>query len=78
MKTKCKIDSLGRLTIPKVIRESLHLTDVILDIDEDKKELRIYNDNLKSTRECIKSRLNKKDITKSERNFLEKLLENNL
>lgn len=75
MENRLKIDNLGRILIPKKIRDSLEFKDFIYYEVNDAKELRLYNAKRRNARENILVRLNKKDITQGERNFLNKLLE---
>lgn len=77
MKEEIKIDKYGRLTIPSHFRNAIELKeDVTIELDKSKGTIIIYNYKYKSKVDLINSRLNKKDITISERKFLEKLLEN--
>lgn len=72
-----KIDSLGRLLIPKAIRELLHLeSEISFSINADKGTITLYNRKYYGIKESIETRLKNKSIGGSERNFLEKLLKN--
>lgn len=79
MKKEIKIDKLGRIVIPVEMRKALGLTDkVTFELDIEKGIIMLYAKGFKDIKDCIKARLKKKDITQSERNFLEKLLKINL
>ena len=72
-----KIDNMGRLLIPKAVRELLHLeSEISFSINADKGTLTLYNRKYYGIKESIETRLKNKSIGGSERNFLEKLLKN--
>ena len=72
-----KIDNLGRILIPKVVRELLHLEkEISFSINADKGTMTLYNRKYYGIKESIETRLKNKNIGGSERNFLEKLLKN--
>ncbi len=72
-----KIDNLGRIIIPKAIRELLHLeSEISFSINADKGIITLYNRKYYGIKESIETRLKNKSIGGSERNFLEKLLKN--
>lgn len=72
-----KIDNIGRIVIPKAIREILHLeSEISFSINADKGTLTLYNRKYYGIKESIETRLKNKSIGGSERNFLEKLLKN--
>lgn len=72
-----KIDNLGRIVIPKSIRELLHLeSEISFSINADKGTITLYNRKYYGIKESIETRLKNKGIGGSERNFLEKLLKN--
>lgn len=73
---KLNIDSSGRIYIPKLILESIHLNlpnNLYLDVSNISDKIVLYfNDDL-SIIDKIEKRLNEK-ITKSEKDFLEGIL----
>ena len=72
-----KIDNLGRIIIPKAIRELLHLeSEISFSINAGKGIITLYNRKYYGIKESIETRLKNKSIGGSERNFLEKLLKN--
>lgn len=72
-----KIDNIGRIIIPKAVRELLHLEkEISFSINADKGTITLYNRKYYGIKESIETRLKNKNIGGSERNFLEKLLKN--
>lgn len=72
-----RLDKQGRFTIPFEIRQKLDIKDsIFLDVDYDRQIISLYNKKQRGIKSSIELRLNNPTISKSEKNFLEKLLKN--
>ena len=78
VKNTLKIDELGRILIPKMVRDMLNLStgEVSFYVDTNKGSITLYNRQYYGIKTAIETRLKNKGIGGSERNFLEKLLKN--
>lgn len=78
VKNTLKIDELGRILIPKMVRDMLNISsgEVSFYVDTNKGTLTLYNRQYYGIKTAIETRLKNKGIGGSERNFLEKLLKN--
>ena len=73
---KIKVDEVGRLVIPKDIRELMGIeSEVYVNLTE-RKELILSVEPRKTIKEAIEKRLKNKDLGKGERNFLENIKNN--
>lgn len=74
---KVVMDKAGRIYIPKAVVESMNITlpcDVNIYVNTTNNTMIMSLTELDSIKRQIQKRLNKGDITKSERNFLNNLL----
>lgn len=69
----CKVDKMGRITIPKEIRETLEIEETVYLRFLEGKEIAISSTKHHNNVELINKRLKCKDLRKSERAFLERL-----
>ena len=78
IKNTLKIDELGRILIPKMVRDMLNIStgEVSFYVDTNKGTITLYNRQYYGIKTAIETRLKNKGIGGSERNFLEKLLKN--
>ena len=78
IKNTLKIDELGRILIPKMVRDMLNIStgEVSFHVDTNKGTITLYNRQYYGIKTAIETRLKNKGIGGSERNFLEKLLKN--
>ena len=78
IKNTLKIDELGRILIPKMVRDMLNIStgEVSFYVDTNKGSITLYNRQYYGIKTAIETRLKNKGIGGSERNFLEKLLKN--
>ena len=78
VKNTLKIDELGRILIPKMVRDMLNIStgEVSFYVDTNKGTITLYNRQYYGIKTAIETRLKNKGIGGSERNFLEKLLKN--
>lgn len=78
IKNTLKIDEVGRIVIPKAIRDILNISsgEISFCIDMNKGTITLYNRQYYGIKTAIETRLKNKGIGGSERNFLEKLLKN--
>ena len=78
VKNTLKIDELGRILIPKMVRDMLNLStgEVSFYVDTNKGTITLYNRQYYGIKTAIETRLKNKGISGSERSFLEKLLKN--
>lgn len=78
IKNTLKIDELGRILIPKMVRDILNIStgEVSFYVDTNKGTITLYNRQYYGIKTAIETRLKNKGIGGSERNFLEKLLKN--
>ena len=78
VKNTLKIDELGRILIPKMVRDMLNIStgEVSFYVDTNKGSITLYNRQYYGIKTAIETRLKNKGIGGSERNFLEKLLKN--
>lgn len=78
IKNTIKIDELGRILIPKMVRDILNIStgEVSFYVDTNKGTITLYNRQYYGIKTAIETRLKNKGIGGSERNFLEKLLKN--
>lgn len=78
IKNTLKIDEVGRIVIPKAIRDILNISsgEISFCIDTNKGTITLYNRQYYGIKTAIETRLKNKGIGGSERNFLEKLLKN--
>ena len=73
---KIKVDEVGRLVIPKDIRELMGIgSEVYVHLTE-RKELILSVEPRRTIKEAIEKRLKNKDLGKGERNFLENIKNN--
>ena len=73
---KIKVDEVGRLVIPKDIRELMGIESEIYVHLTERKELILSVEPRKTIKEAIEKRLKNKDLGKGERNFLENIKNN--
>lgn len=71
----CKVDKMGRITIPKEIRETLDITNSVYLRFLEGKEIAISSTKYHNNLDMINKRLKSNDLRKSERAFLERLKE---
>lgn len=78
VKNTLKIDEVGRIVIPKAIRDILNISsgEISFYVDTNKGTITLYNRQYYGIKTAIETRLKNKGIGGSERNFLEKLLKN--
>ena len=78
IKNTLKIDEIGRIVIPKAIRDMLNISsgEISFYVDTNKGTITLYNRQYYGIKTAIETRLKNKGIGGSERNFLEKLLQN--
>lgn len=78
VKNTLKIDELGRILIPKMVRDMLNIStgEVSFYVDTNKGTITLYNRQYYGIKTAIETRLKNKGIGGSERSFLEKLLKN--
>lgn len=78
IKNTLKIDEVGRIIIPKAIRDILNISsgEISFYINANKGTITLYNRQYYGIKTAIETRLKNKGIGGSERNFLEKLLQN--
>ena len=78
IKNTLKIDELGRILIPKMVRDMLNIStgEVPFYVDTNKGTIPLYNRQYYGIKTAIETRLKNNGIGGSERNFLEKLLKN--
>ena len=78
IKNTLKIDEIGRIVIPKAVRDMLHISsgEISFYVDTNKGTITLYNRQYYGIKTAIETRLKNKGIGGSERNFLEKLLKN--
>lgn len=73
---KIKVDEVGRLVIPKDIRELMGIENEVYVHLTERKELILSVEPRKTIKEAIEKRLKNKDLGKGERNFLENIKNN--
>lgn len=78
IKNTLKIDEVGRIVIPKAIRDILNISsgEISFYVDTNKGTITLYNRQYYGIKTAIETRLKNKGIGGSERNFLEKLVKN--
>lgn len=78
IKNTLKIDEVGRIIIPKAIRDILNISsgEISFYVNTNKGTITLYNRQYYGIKTAIETRLKNKGIGGSERNFLEKLLQN--
>ena len=78
VKNTLKIDEVGRIIIPKAIRDMLNISsgEISFYVDTNKGTITLYNRQYYGIKTAIETRLKNKSIGGSERTFLEKLLKN--